>query len=1042
MQSCFARLLFIFLTCQPCFAQPLREKDFLSYSAANGLSGNFVTGLAQDKYGYIWISTTNGLNRFDGKEFKQYYQTSDKKGLLTDNLRNVVSDGEKLLLYSNKGAQWMDVAKNRFTNLIIDGNGTIAAYQNQVEEATYTDGGVCVETTYTGAYAFDSTGELRFRYEPFETGLKQAAIGSHYGKKVVRLDGHRVLHLDNTYNLSIYDSRRNSFLPIDAYKNSLPGLYSLKGNVLIMGSRLSKSKIVFCTLPERQMVIYDTEKDEVKWQDRPPEWLKQKIYWQSRWLTINDSTAIIYEAVTGIRFVHINPKTLAFTYDKEVLLGSQICTAALLDREKRLWIGTENGLFVQNTKQGDLHPVSIPFAHTPLYHPYSHPAPIPFNSFLRRNNLLYVGNYHFLPLAVLDAETYKLKKFISFEKLPLPCNQIWSMLHYNQDTLWFATQDGLVWYDEKSSRYDRVLIPAIDTLLQGRPVSLLFKDTEGIIWMQTYWGSGVIRYNPTAKEIRRFTNDNQDSFLPLRVVNFVAEDGERNLWFAENGLIRWNRKKDAFDTLIQSYDGFNKDNVKIMSLNSDANGNLVLCNQNNGVLLFNPRSKKYYQTSTAQGLPENGIYFAVRTNNFLWVVSHNYITAVRQGDGKIISYSYADSLPQSLFNFAWNDQISNRMLFGYDNKVLWTSDRINISSTRQTPFYIDAFHVDGDTSFAFPSQNIELKHWQKNITIHYSAINFEDHSANRFAYRLNNEEWKPLGEETTLRLSSLSPDEYALEIKYYSVSNPEVEAVQKIHFVIHPPFWKTTWFYLLIALLLVGVSFVFYKKRVRQLKRIASIDRQLAEFEIKALHAQMNPHFVFNCLNSIREMILNGESGPASHYLSKFAHLLRITLNQSSQPFISLKDTVNYLKRYLEMELIRSAHFRYNIEVARELEPEEIYLPPMLIQPFIENAIWHGISNENEVMNIHIRFLQKEEQLLCIIEDTGIGIEASLQKKKASPFDHHSFGIENVKHRIQVLNEKYNLQSSLAIEDKSFSAAYTGTGTIVTLRLPIKNSSL
>jgi LytS/YehU family sensor histidine kinase len=219
----------------------------------------------------------------------------------------------------------------------------------------------------------------------------------------------------------------------------------------------------------------------------------------------------------------------------------------------------------------------------------------------------------------------------------------------------------------------------------------------------------------------------------------------------------------------------------------------------------------------------------------------------------------------------------------------------------------------------------------------------------------------------------------------------------------------------------------------------------MAEYEIKALHAQMNPHFIFNCLNSIREMILNNEDPQASHYLSKFAHLIRITLNNSSKPFINLQNTIDYLQRYLEMELIRTTNFSYNIKTDEAIHPADIFLPPMLIQPFIENAIWHGTPSQKEPIEINIHFIHKDNHLLCIIEDNGIGIETSLKKKKEQgeiQGDHYSLGITNVKQRIGVLNEKYNLRSSVTIEDKNNLPGHTETGTLVTIYLPFKNTEL
>ena len=255
-----------------------------------------------------------------------------------------------------------------------------------------------------------------------------------------------------------------------------------------------------------------------------------------------------------------------------------------------------------------------------------------------------------------------------------------------------------------------------------------------------------------------------------------------------------------------------------------------------------------------------------------------------------------------------------------------------------------------------------------------------------------------------------------------------------------PPFWKTWWFFTAIGLVIITGIYLAYTNRIAEVRKNARIDKLMAEYEIKALHAQMNPHFIFNCLNSIREMILSNENQQASHYLSKFAHLIRVTLNNSSKPFISLQNTIDYLKRYLEMEQIRKTSFSYHIQVDDSLHAGDIFLPPMLIQPFIENAIWHGVSALNEPVEINIRFLPQNNQLVCIVDDNGIGIQASLKNKydqNEIQEDRHSLGIANVKQRIQVLNEKYNLQSRVTIEDKKNLPGYRESGTLVTLYLPM-----
>jgi sensor histidine kinase YesM len=141
------------------------------------------------------------------------------------------------------------------------------------------------------------------------------------------------------------------------------------------------------------------------------------------------------------------------------------------------------------------------------------------------------------------------------------------------------------------------------------------------------------------------------------------------------------------------------------------------------------------------------------------------------------------------------------------------------------------------------------------------------------------------------------------------------------------------------------------------------------------------------------------------------------------------------------MEQIRSNRFKWAIQTAPEINPEEIFMPPMLIQPLLENAIWHGGGSFERILNIRISFSRKDDQVVCIVEDDGIGLNASLQQKQGSP-GHHSLGIANIRQRIQVLNEKHNLRSTISIEDRSAHSITGEMGTRATLRLPIKYSEI
>ena len=216
-------------------------------------------------------------------------------------------------------------------------------------------------------------------------------------------------------------------------------------------------------------------------------------------------------------------------------------------------------------------------------------------------------------------------------------------------------------------------------------------------------------------------------------------------------------------------------------------------------------------------------------------------------------------------------------------------------------------------------------------------------------------------------------------------------------------------------------------------KELAGINEQLAEARLSALQAQMNPHFVFNALNSIKRMILDADNEKASRYLSKFALMIRMTLEHSKETFVTLHDNIQYLKAYLEMEKLRfESSFAYNIIVDESLDMSETMLPSMMIQPLVENAIWHGLMYSESEKKLLISFGLEQQKVICIIEDNGIGIRESEKLKQLHRPMHRSVGLGNLQNRINIINEKYHAGCSLEIIDlKEAGIATKGTRAIL-----------
>jgi len=201
-------------------------------------------------------------------------------------------------------------------------------------------------------------------------------------------------------------------------------------------------------------------------------------------------------------------------------------------------------------------------------------------------------------------------------------------------------------------------------------------------------------------------------------------------------------------------------------------------------------------------------------------------------------------------------------------------------------------------------------------------------------------------------------------------------------------------------------------------KEIASINQQLAEAQLAALQTQMNPHFIFNSLNSIKGMILSNEQQKASRYLSKFAQMIRITLHQSKEIFTTLYENLEHLENYLMMEKLRfDDSFAFHVTVDERIDKEETLVPTLMIQPLSENAIWHGLMCKEGDKKLSIRFCLVGETICCVIEDNGIGIKRSEELKRLNKTTHQSVGLSNLRNRIKIMNEKYDTGCTLQIVD-------------------------
>lgn len=242
-------------------------------------------------------------------------------------------------------------------------------------------------------------------------------------------------------------------------------------------------------------------------------------------------------------------------------------------------------------------------------------------------------------------------------------------------------------------------------------------------------------------------------------------------------------------------------------------------------------------------------------------------------------------------------------------------------------------------------------------------------------------------------------------------------------------------FVILFILLTFGIVFLIYNRL--QLKKTLTLQKELAEYEQKALHLQMNPHFVFNCLGSISSFIVQNGTDSAIKYLSKFSKLMRLTLEYSKESLIPIDKEIESLQNYLELEQLRfNNKFTFSILKSQDIE-DDMALPPLLLQPFVENAIIHGVIPKKEMGSIAVRFEIQNESLLCTIEDNGIGFEESKALKEDSVVAHKSMALNITKKRLEMIESVTHQKASVTMEEIRNKQGDI-QGTKVTLHLPLQ----
>jgi two-component sensor histidine kinase len=396
-----------------------------------------------------------------------------------------------------------------------------------------------------------------------------------------------------------------------------------------------------------------------------------------------------------------------------------------------------------------------------------------------------------------------------------------------------------------------------------------------------------------------------------------------------------------------------------------------------------------------------------------------------------------------VFSVAGNDRISDfvkkgdRFYISIDRGIIEIPETNGVKDL-EPRFYLDRMFIRGEEVKG--AELSQLSYDQNEVLFQFSIASYPGSQWLPVYYSLNGNEWNKITEGSrSLKLDALRPGYYSVRFKI----GEKGKSFAAPTFIVRRPFWESYWFYIGMGLLVVAVGIIYYRYQTRLLKaqnklqlEKLSLEKDLQSAMLQSIKSQMNPHFFYNALNTIQSFIFTDDKRNAGIFLSKFSQLTRMILEMSERESVRVSEEIQALNLYLEIESARFNYdLNYKVEVTPEVDIEMSRLPSMIIQPYVENAIKHGLLHKKENKNLAIRFKKENQNLVIEIEDDGIGRARSRELNRIKNKGHQSFATEANSRRLELLNRKHG---NVGVEfiDKQNEAGESN-GTLVIIQIPL-----
>ncbi len=620
----------------------------------------------------------------------------------------------------------------------------------------------------------------------------------------------------------------------------------------------------------------------------------------------------------------------------------------------------------------------------------------------------------------------------------LGSNECKSGMQLRDGRLIFGTKTGMVQY--KNERFYNVILPEKFT----GSSEMIYQSNDNTVWLAG--ANGIVSLKCKGEELKT-KYYSLPAKTPYQAYGFCEDEtGALYIGTSPTGLFKL--VGDSIHNISKEFNIPEEDYFAVKYYK-----NHLFVATLNGVLVIDVTTQKFTYITEQDGLNSELVYSIELTENknSLWIGTNqginklNLKTFLATGKIEIISYGKLQGFMgvECNSNGIWEDR-DGSLWFGTVSGLV-----------KHEPVNLKRNLVENHTLIQ------EIKLLNEDTTLNDSVVLPSDYNTISFYYRgicltnpdkvlyqrkleglAQDKEWSVPSSEDYSKYVNLAPGRYTFKVRSCNNEGVWNGKETKFSFTIKAPFYLTWWFLVIVFVTLFAGIYIFFIVRIYNIKKKQRLDFErkveMSKIELKALRSQMNPHFVFNSLNAIQHYIFNAKSDEAIKYLNKFARLVRIILNNSEKPTVTVGEDLEALRLYLELEQMRfEGKFDYEIVVDATVDTDYDIMPPLLMQPYVENAILHGLNPKPEKGKLTIRLSSENNFLICTIADNGIGREKASEIRRTMPVKKYkSLGMKITEDRLRILNEINNSQLSVTVTDLK-DADGKALGTKVELFVPI-----